>query len=393
MIGSAEDASREDTKEACCVRCLDGERTLDLFVAVAPASMRDDDAGQFASMAARALDAIAARGLSPGNIVCGWIHMARTPAWDWREALARAWDTSGPLPITALLQPPAEPFRFCTLQLHVIRSARQSGVWHGSGAGPAAATVLRHGARHLRLMAITPRPELADAAPMADLVYDMLAQAGHALTARGLGFSDVVRTWIYVQDIERNYGFVNQARNRYFGEQRLARLPASTCVQGTLPGALAPVAMDLYAVAAGSEVRVDALSPGPMGEATAYGSAFARGSRITEPGRSTLYVSGTASIDARGGVVAVGDIAGQLACMFDNVRALLTAAGMELRDTLSATVYLKSAEHLRAFVEAAAAAGLPADVPAAVVVTQICRPEWLCEIELCAARLASVDKT
>ena len=164
-------------------------------------------------------------------------------------------------------------------------------------------------------------------------------------------------------------------------------------MQGTLIGAPAPVAMDLYAVAAGSEVRVDALAPGPMGEATTYGSAFARGSRLTEPGRSTIYVSGTASIDGRGGVVAVGDIAGQLACMFDNVRALLTAAGMELRDTLSATVYLKSAEHLRAFVEAAAAAGLPADVPAAVVVTQICRPEWLCEIELCAARLASVDKT
>jgi enamine deaminase RidA (YjgF/YER057c/UK114 family) len=382
---------RNDTSTGSCVRRVDGVGTLDLFVAAGPAFTRADDRGQFVSMASRALDTLSAHGLGPSNVVCGFIHLAKTPSWAWREALASAWNVSGPLPITALLQPPAAPFCFCTLQLHAIRSARQSGVWHGHSVGPAAATVLRSGARHLRLMSITPRPELLESASMTDLTYDMLAQAGHALTARGLRFRDVVRTWIYVQDIERNYGAVNQARNRYFSEQGLARLPASTGVEGALPGAFTPVAMDLYAVVAGGEVRVEAAPPGLMGQASVYGSAFARGSLISEPDRRTLYVSGTASIDADGRVVAVGDIQGQLDCMFGNVRALLDGAGMEFGHAVGVTAYLKRAGYYRAFVKAAAKVGLPADVPASVVVAEICRPEWLCEIEVCAVRKSSAD--
>ena len=284
-----------------------------------------------------------AHGLGPGNIACGWIHFAKTPQWDWRQALTTAWDPTGPLPISAVLQPPAAPFCLCTLKLHAIRSARQSGVWYGNSDRPAAATVLRAGARHLRLMSITPRADLRGSADLVDMAYDMLAQAGHALTDRGLAFKDVVRTWIYVRDIAHNYGFINQARNRFFAEQGLARLPASTCVEGALCGASAPVAMDLYAVAAKGEVAVDAIAPGHMGEASVYGSSFARGSLIFEPGRKTLYVSGTASVDDHGGVVAVGDIKGQLDRLFANVRRLLDGAGMDFRHILSATAYLKQA--------------------------------------------------
>jgi enamine deaminase RidA (YjgF/YER057c/UK114 family) len=391
MSGSTEDDSRDNSKGDWQSRCLEGERTQDVFVAAAPASHRDDDLRQFESMAARALGGLSAHGLSPGNIVCGWIHMARTPAWDWRQALAKVLGATGPLPITALVQPPAAPHRACTMQLHAIRSARQSGVWHGNVAEPAAATVLRDGARHLRLMTITPRAGLAKGASVADLTYDMLAQAGHALQARGLPFSDVVRTWIYVQDIDQNYAAINQARNRYYGEQKLARLPASTCVEGTLAGSAFPVAMDLYAIAASADVRVEAVPPGTMGEAKAYGSAFARGSRIREPGRLSLYVSGTASIDAAGRVVAPGDLDGQLGRMFANVRELLAGAGLDFRDALTATAYLKQAGFRQAYTRAAATAGLPADLPAAVVVADICRPEWLCEVELCAARAVSED--
>jgi enamine deaminase RidA (YjgF/YER057c/UK114 family) len=280
------------------------------------------------------------------------------------------------------------PNRYCEMQLHATRSARQSGVWHGNVAAPAAATVLRHGARHLRLMSITPRRGLPAEASLADLAYDMFAQAGHALSARGLAFADVSRTWIYVQDIQRNYEALNRARHRYFAEQKLARLPASTGIGGVLPGAPVPVAMDLYAIAGNEAVRVEAVAPGAMGEASVYGSAFARGSRIIEPGRTTLYVSGTASVDAAGGIVAPGDIDGQLVRMFANVRALLGGSGMEPHHVLTATAYLKQASFHKAYAKAASVAGLPDDVPSTVVVADICRPEWLCEIELVAARAA-----
>jgi enamine deaminase RidA (YjgF/YER057c/UK114 family) len=386
MARSTEDDSRRIPAAPWHARRLVGDRSCDLFVSAVPASAHDDERSQFVSMATRALAALTEQGMSPFNIVCGWIHLAKTPIWDWRAALGRVFGAPGPLPITALLQPPVVPHRYCTMQLHAVLAARQSGVWHGSVAEPAAATVLRHGARHLRLMSIAPRRALPADTPFSDLAYDMFAQAGHALTARGLTFRDVVRTWIYVQDIEHNYRALNQARHRYFVEQKLLRLPASTGIGGVLPGAPVPVAMDLYALAGNDDVRVEAVAPGAMGEAAAYGSAFARGSRIREPGRTTLYVSGTASIDATGGIVAVGDLDGQLARMFANLRVLLDEAGLEFHHVLTATAYLKQARFRQAYAKAATAAGLPDDVPCAVVVADICRPEWLCEVELVAAR-------
>jgi enamine deaminase RidA (YjgF/YER057c/UK114 family) len=367
-------------------RRIEGPGTVEVFFQIAPGSTRADERGQFASLVTQAEQALAAHGLGPGNIVCGWIHFAKTPGWDWREALASGWEASGPLPISAILQPPAAPFCHCTMHLHATRSARQSGVWYGNSQKPAAATIMRAGARHLRLMSITPRVDLRASADVVDMTYDMLAQAGHALTDRGVGFKDVVRTWIYVRDIEHNYRAVNEARNRFFAEQHMARLPASTCVEGALAGVAAPVAMDLYAVAAKGDVIVQAIAPGSMGEATAYGSAFARGSRIVEPGRKTLYISGTASIDAHGAVVAVDDIKGQLDRTFENLRALLAGSGMDFGDVVSATAYLKRKDDFRDFLKAAAAHGLAVETPTAVVVANICRPEWLWEIEACAVK-------
>jgi len=362
---------------------------FDLFIEAWPSSTRDDQRGQFTSMAEAAYQALRKQGLGPGSIVSGWIRFALAPPWDWREALATAWQTSGILPITALLQPPAEPFRTCSLTLHAVRSARQSGVWYGPSACPAAVTLLRGGARHLRLMSVAPRDGLHKTASFADLAYDMFAQAGHALTARGLSFADVVRTWIHVRDIENNYGSLNQARNRYFKEQQLVRLPSSTCVEGASVSVdNTPVTMDLYAVSAHPSLRVEAIASPTMGEAHAYGSSFARATRLCEPGRQWVFVSGTASIDAQGNVVSAGDAQAQLACMFGHVRALLAEAGMGLTDTLSAAVYLKRPDYLDEFVKAARANGLPATVPCAAVVADICRREWLCEVELCAANRA-----
>jgi len=52
-----------------------------------------------------------------------------------------------------------------------------------------------------------------------------------------------------------------------------------------------------------------------MGEASAYGSLFARGSLLREAGHELVFVSGTASIDQQGRIVARGDAKGQLRCM------------------------------------------------------------------------------
>jgi hypothetical protein len=321
------------------------------FLQVSPSSTRDDERGQFASLAAQAAQALLAHGLGPANIVCGWIHFAKTPQWDWRQALTTAWEATGPLPISAIVQPPAAPFCLCTLQLHAIRSARQSGVWYGNSDKPAAATILRAGARHLRLMSITPRADLRGSADLVDMTYDMLAQAGHALTDRGLAS----RT-----SCERGSTCATSSTTTA-SSTRLAT--ASLPNRAWCPPAGQHLRRGRFvwgrrarghgSVRGGrqGDVAVEAIAPGPMGEASAYGSAFARGSQIVEPGRKTLYISGTASIDASGAVVAVGDITGQLDCMFDNVRRCLPRRGWIFATWSAPRPTSSAADDLRDFLE------------------------------------------
>jgi enamine deaminase RidA (YjgF/YER057c/UK114 family) len=356
------------------VKRIDSGGVVEVVIEVTPTSTGEDLVSQFASLTTNARQALLAQGLGPTNVVAGWIHFAEAPKWNWREALASAWDVNGPLPLTAVLQPPAQPFCRCTMQLQAMRTARQSGVWYGNCQSPAAATILRSGARHLRLMSVLPRPEVRGT-DVADLAYDMFAQARHALIDRGLAFSDVVRTWIYVRDIARNHAAFEQGRNRFFRELGLERLPASTCVEGALVNGSASLAMDLYAVAAHPAVTVSAIAPGLTGQAVT----------VAEPGRLSLYVSGTASpaaLDGRDDVVAPGDLQGQLDGVFRNVRSLLDQAGMTFADGISAKAYLKHARDYPTFCEAARSHGLADDVPATVVVADIGRPECLCEIEL-----------
>ena len=360
----------------------DNTDTLDASIEVAPSSTHGHAQEQFVSMANAARVALRTRGLEPSDIVRGWVRFATMPHWGWRDELSKALLVTSELPITGLVQPPVVGSQKCVLDLYAARGTSQSRLTQVGS--PRASSCVRAGAKHLRIMSIAPK--LVPGASFENLAYDMFEQAGLALGAHGLRFSDAVRTWVHVSDIDVNYTAMNRARNRYFREQGLARLPASTCVEGFPVGVGAPLAMDLYAVSTNLDVNWEALRSGTMGEASAYGVAFSRAVRLSEPGVERLFISGTASIDARGQVVSVGNVSGQLDCMFRNVHSLLNGAQMGFADVQSATMYLKHAEYYGEYVKAARAYGLSATLPCAVVVTNICRPEWLCEIELCAAR-------
>jgi enamine deaminase RidA (YjgF/YER057c/UK114 family) len=367
---------------------IDGADASDLFVHAIPAPAAQDDRAQFRSMAANALQGLRTLGVVPADVAAGWVHLRAQPSWCVRHELAEVWNQPDAerLPLSFLIQPPAAGRRFCEMQLQVSRprSERCSVVWKGALPGPLCTTVLRAGARHLRMLSLVPR--LSANATLTDLAYDLFALASHALSDRGLSFHDVVRTWIYLPDIERDYAEFNQGRRRFFQNAGLLRFPASTGIEAGLADSDSPLAMDLYAVGSGGEATIEAMNAAPMGEASDYGSLFARGSLLREAGRKLVFVSGTASIDQQGRVVARGDAKGQLRCMLANAAGVLAPAGLGLADAVSVTVYLKQARLLPEFRRAAQAAGLPATAPTAIVVADICRPEWLCEIELVAGR-------
>jgi enamine deaminase RidA (YjgF/YER057c/UK114 family) len=198
-----------------------------------------------------------------------------------------------------------------------------------------------------------------------------------------------VRTWFYLSDILAWYPEFNRARTgiyEKFGilpgqDHGSIRLPSSTGIRGEVPGG-AVAAMDLLAVAGPTKSRplVRQLSNPGQQDAFQYGSAFSRGALIRQSDLTMMQVSGTAAIDEQGRSLYPDDVQGQINCTFDKIAALIGQEGASLQDIAAACVFIKRPEDALVYQELAAVRGLT-DLPAVVMVADICRPELLFEID------------
>ena len=100
---------------------------------------------------------------------------------------------------------------------------------------------------------------------------------------------------------------------------------------------------------------------------------------IRQPDISLIQVSGTAAINGQGQSLYPGDIRAQVDYTFEKVAALIGEEGASLTDIVAACVFVKSPEDALVYRERAAARGLE-NLPAVVMVADVCRPELLFEI-------------
>ena len=205
------------------------------------------------------------------------------------------------------------------------------------------------------------------------------------LSGAGMDFSHVVRTWIYADRILDWYGDLNKARNAFFAARGVydRYVPASTGI-GWTGGSGARIVLGAFAARpkAPGAVEVEAL-PSPLQcPALEYGSSFSRAAEVRTPGWTRVVVSGTASISPNSHDVAhVGDIDAQIDCTMKAVAAIYESRGLSLKDVSGAFVYLKE-ERFRANWEAwlDAHPEYPR-VHSRAIVADVCRDEWLFEIE------------
>jgi enamine deaminase RidA (YjgF/YER057c/UK114 family) len=212
----------------------------------------------------------------------------------------------------------------------------------------------------------------------------MFREAERLLEQCGMGFGDVVRTWIHLRDIERDYDALNQARRAFFAARAVEPRPASTGVQGAPASDAHDFCMSLWAVRSSRPLDRRCMSTPTLAEAWSYGADFSRGLRVVEANRVTLHVSGTASIDEAGRTVHVGDLDGQVDRMLHNVATLLAEQGAGFEHVLSGVAYLKDAGAAAALRAGCRARGFDG-FPCAVVEAPLCRPELLCEVEAVVA--------
>ncbi len=206
--------------------------------------------------------------------------------------------------------------------------------------------------------------------------------AAHRMTLAG----HVLRTWFFVQNIDANYQGLVVARREFFAQHGLTsatHFVASTGVEGAHADARASVSMDAYAIAGVQLAQIRHLAaPEHLSPTYVYGVTFERGTAIAYRDRTHVLISGTASIDARGEIVHVGDVTRQLDRTLENIGALLRAAGAGFEHLCLFLVYARDA-HDVALIQQRLAAQFPA-LPTVLLRACVCRPGWLVEIEALA---------
>lgn len=193
----------------------------------------------------------------------------------------------------------------------------------------------------------------------------------------------LVRTWIYVRDIDANYAGVVRARNDVFAEEGLSHTShyiASTGIGGGSESRSVLVSMDFLsypAIRESDKTYLKALSH--LSPTHDYGVAFERGVKVSLPGGDRYYISGTASIDSKGCVLYEGDVMAQTGRLLENISALLEEGGSSLDATKYFIVYLRDISDFAA-VEDYMRRRFP-DKPHVIVEGRVCRPSWLIEME------------
>jgi enamine deaminase RidA (YjgF/YER057c/UK114 family) len=205
------------------------------------------------------------------------------------------------------------------------------------------------------------------------------------LGENGFEFADVVRTWIYADGILDWYADFNRARNKFFTLRGVYEryVPASTGI-GWTNAKGAKLVLGAFAARAKSpgSVECEAL-PSPLQcPALEYGSGFSRAAEVRTPAWKRVVVSGTASILPGSHEVAhVGDIDAQIACTMNAVEAIYRSRGMTFADVSGALVYLKEERYRGNWEKWLSAHPEYPREHSRAIVADVCRDEWLFEIE------------
>ncbi len=211
----------------------------------------------------------------------------------------------------------------------------------------------------------------------------MFAKSIPMLEQHGGDFRKVLRTWCYLDEIDRDYAEFNLSRNEFFERHNVTRLPASTGIRAGLYPNESMCSFDLYTLLNPEGVAIEVMHTPTLNEADEYGSAFSRGMKVVLPEKTVLYISGTASVDEQGATVHLDDVQKQVERMLVNVRELLRPHNSTFANVVQVITYLKCADYLPIFLDIWQRWGL-SGLPNTFVEAGVCRPDLLCELEAIA---------
>lgn len=208
------------------------------------------------------------------------------------------------------------------------------------------------------------------------------------LCQAGFTEANIARTWFLVKEILRDYALLNQVRDQWFERwyKQGNVIPASTGIQSWVNQdghfSLECLAVD------GAGIAVQQMHCALQNEPIEYGKMFSRGILLSMPRSQIALLSGTASTDKFGEVKHFGDIARQCQHMLDSVRDLLKSVGMDFENVAQAMLWLKHGEDRELCLDILSRNAFPLERCVLLLDCDVCRDEWLCEMEITAVKNA-----
>jgi enamine deaminase RidA (YjgF/YER057c/UK114 family) len=200
--------------------------------------------------------------------------------------------------------------------------------------------------------------------------------------------SHCIRTWLFVQNIDRNYGGVVKARRDFFARHHMTAQThyiVSTGIEGRHADPENLVMFDACAVKGLQEGQLKYLyALSHLSPTHTYGVTFERGVCLTYGDRRHVFLAGTASIDSQGGIVHPNDVVKQTRRMLENMETLLLEADAGFEHVVQMIVYLRDWSDypaVRMLVE-----DRFGGLPKIFVLAPVCRPGWLVEAECIAVK-------
>jgi enamine deaminase RidA (YjgF/YER057c/UK114 family) len=376
------------------VRRVDGPAAREVFLHCRPPADVADPGRQADAMYRTILETLEAEGGGFGSVVVETVFLRRLranlePVREARRRVLTACDASDHRPATIEIEQPPLDEGAC-LEVSVQAVLPRGSRLRSSQivATPACGCAECAGAHGLQLeIDGENRFHASGLCGPGDGAYEqtlgMFALAEDLLRRAGMEFRDVVRTWIHLRHMDRDYATFNRARREFFAARGIEPVPASTGIGGGPVAAAHDLCLGVQAIRSSRLLARTVMTTPTLNEASEYGADFVRGMRIEEANKVALHVSGTASIDEHGATIHCGDLEAQADRMLLNIATLLERQGARIADVVHAITYVKhpeDAERVRARLRAAGFEGFPH----AMVAAPICRPELLCETEALA---------
>ena len=195
----------------------------------------------------------------------------------------------------------------------------------------------------------------------------------------------ILKMWFYLQDIDKNYKFFNQARNDFYDSIGLMHGPyyASTCIgrpDSFFKNGTYLRASVLYDYDGTNQSKIVYMSNETvMPHPKYYNVRFERGIIYIKSEKYRYIVSGTASINPLGNVVYPNLIYKQIEQTLNNINSLLEKYNQSLTNAKKIVGYVRNPEQIKYINDIINELYPKAEIT--IVEGKVCRPDWLVEVE------------